>query len=302
MGIIDIIITACGAAFTGVTIFVTVILYRRDQSKQRAAQTREVLQGIIGDCSRFLHPLSENAPYPILHTSAAIIKEFRSNLGESCQAKDVLAKLHNCDLLLSICVEGWVSSTEILRMMNIVDELEHEASSHNLRGRLLLICQASFLLAGIVAQVCSPATFYDIMRGLDDPECCKNKDAQVVLDELTVELQKSVCEAFNAQYKGMIKQCLYFIQIAARAFLHIPDVKLVRLAHVSESNSHTPTDSQANKTNVDPVSEIEQEASIPNRIKQVSEGLRVLKGDIDPQEYDRLYKLIQLLDKACFAL
>ena len=81
MGIIDIIITACGAIFTGITIVVTVILYRRDQRQQRAAQTREVLQGIIGECGRFLHPLSEDAPYPILHTSAAIIKEFRSNMG-----------------------------------------------------------------------------------------------------------------------------------------------------------------------------------------------------------------------------
>lgn len=269
IGIIDIIIPACGAVFTGITIVVTVILYLKDQRQQRAAQTREVLQGIIGDCGRFLHPLSEDAPYPILHTSAAIIKEFRSNLGESCQAKDVLAKLHNCDLLLSICVEGWVSSTEILRMMNIVDELEREASSHNLRGKLLLICQASFLLAGIVAKVCSPKTFYDIMSGLDDPECCKKESAQVVLDELAVELQKSVCQAFNEQYRETIKQCLYFIQIAARAFLHIPNAKLVRLALVSEAKSHTPTDSQANKTNDDPVPEIEHEASIPNRIKQV---------------------------------
>src|SRR5260370_22721013 len=227
------------------------------------------------------------------------MKEFRSNLGESCKAKDVVAKLHNCDLLLSICVEGWVSSTEILRMMNIVDELERKASSHNLRGNLLLICQASFLLAGVVSKVCSPTTFYDIMKELE-PESCKDEDAQIVLDELTIELQKSVCQAFNAQYKGTIKQCLYFIQIAARAFLHVPDAKLVHLAKAHEAYSHTPTDSQA-KANDDPVPEIEREASIPNRIKQVSEGLGVLEGNIDRQEYDTLRKLIKLLDKACVA-
>jgi hypothetical protein len=296
------IITASGAAIAALAIVVTVIQYRLDQRQQRAAQTREVLQAVFDDCSRFLHPLNEDAPYPILHTSTAIIKELRSDLREPCQAKDVLAKLHNCDFLLSICVEGWVSSTEILRMMNIVDDLERKASSHNLRGKILLICEASFLLAGIVAQVCSPKTFYDIMRGLDDPECCKKESAQVILDELAIELQKGVCQAFNAKYKETIKQCLYFIQIAARAFLHISDARLVRLAQVSEACSYTPIGSQVNKTNDDLVSEIEQETSIPNRIKQVWEGLVKLKGDLDPQEYDRLCKLFQLLDKACFAL
>ena len=295
------IITACGVVVGVFTITVTVYLYRRDQYQQRAAQTREVLQAVIGDCGRFLHPLSEDAPYPILYTSAAIMKEFRSSLSESCKAKDVLAKLHNCDFLLSICVEGWVSSTEILRMMDIVDELERKASSHNLRGHLLLICQASFLLAGIVAKVCSPTTFYNIMKELE-PECCKNEDAQIVLDELTIELQKSVCQAFNAQYKLTIKQCLYFIQIAARAFLHVPDAELIQLAQVHEIYSHTPTDSQLNKTNDNPIPEIEREASISNHIKQVREGLAILKGKIDGQEYDTLYKLIKLLDNACIAL
>ncbi len=296
------IITTSGVVVAALTIAITVYLYLKDQRQQRAAQTREVLQGIIGDCGRFLHPLSGDAPYPILHTSTAIIKEFRSDLGKTCQAEDVLAKLHNCDLLLSICVEGWVSSTQILRMMDIVEELERKASSHNLRGKILLICQASFLLTGIVAQVCSPTTFYDIMRRLDDPECCKNKNGQVVLDELAIELQKSVCQAFNARYKEMIKQCLFFIQIAARSFQHVPDDKLVRLAQVSEAYSHTLTESQANKKNNDPSPEIEREAFIPNLINQVREGLVKLKGDIDPHDYDRLCKLIQLLDKSYLAL
>ncbi len=300
------IITTCGVVVAAFTIAVTVYLYRKDQRQQRAAQTREVLQEIIGDCGRFLHPLSENAPYPILHTSAAIIKEFRSRIGESCKAKDVLEKLHNCDLLLSICVEGWVSSNEILRMMDIVDELERKASSHNLRGNLLLICQASFLLAGVVAQVCSPTTFYDIMRQLEDPKSCKNDDAQVVLDDLTIELQKSVCQAFNAQYKEMIKQCLFFIQIAARAFLHVSDAKLVQLAKVNEKvgevNAQTPTGKETNQKNVDLVQEIEREASCPNRLKQVRKGLDVLKNDINQNEYVRLSKLIELINVACLAL
>ena len=294
------IITASSAAIASLAIIVTVVLYRLDQRQQRAAQTREVLQGIIGDCGRFLHPLSEEAPYPILHTSAAIIKEFRKNLGESCQAKDVLAKLHNRDLLLSICVEGWVSSTEILRMMNIVDELECKASSHNLRGKLLLICQASFLLAGIVAKVCSPATFYDIMKQ-QEPECCKVKDAQVILDELAVDLQNGVCQEFNARYRTTIKQCLYFIQIAASAFLHVSEAKLVRLANVDEKYSHDPEEVKSKKDG-DPVEEFDRETSLPNRVNQVRDGLTALDGQIDTHEYDALIKLINRIDLACIKL
>jgi hypothetical protein len=296
------IITICGVGVAACTIAVTVYLYLKDQRQQRAAQTREVLQEIIGNCGQFLHPLSEDAPYPILHTSAAIIKEFRARVGESCKAKDVLEKLHNCDLLLSICVEGWVSSTEILRTMTIVEELERKASSHNLRGNLLLICQASFLLTGVVAQVCSPTTFYTIMSKLEDPKSCKNEDAQVVLDELTIELQKSVCQTFNAQYKETMKQCLFFIQIAARAFLHVADARLVRLAKVDEAHAYVPTGNETKQKNVDLVQEIERESSCANRLKQVRKGLGVLKGDINPYEFDRLSRLLDLIDVACLAL
>jgi hypothetical protein len=36
------------------TLFLTVRQYRRDQSRQRAAQTWEDLQAIIGDCNRLV--------------------------------------------------------------------------------------------------------------------------------------------------------------------------------------------------------------------------------------------------------
>src|SRR5947207_2791112 len=113
--LISAIITAAGVTIATITLFVSVVRIRLDQLQQRAAQTREVLQMIIGDCGQFLHPLSEASPYPILHTATAISKEFWSRLNKNIsrepKGKDVQALLDDKDLLLSICVEGWVSST-----------------------------------------------------------------------------------------------------------------------------------------------------------------------------------------------
>ncbi len=69
--------------------------YLSDQRQQRAAQTREALQAIVEDCSQFLRPLSEQYPYPILHTATAITKEFCSRMRKEPRGKDVLALLDN---------------------------------------------------------------------------------------------------------------------------------------------------------------------------------------------------------------
>ena len=163
-------IAAIGTLFTGIAVLIAVLTfvnalrqYRRDQLQQRAAQTREDLQAIIGDCNLFLHPLNQTYPYPILHTATAITKEFCSRMGASPRREDVLALFSNKKLLLSICVEGWISSEEILHMMDIVEKVELKASSRNLQGKLVLIREASFLLAGLVAEVCSPESFYKIL-------------------------------------------------------------------------------------------------------------------------------------------
>src|SRR6202162_6458273 len=80
----------------------------QDELQQRAAQTREELRTIVGDCNRFLRPLGQESPYPILHTAAAITKEFCTRLGPSPHWEDVQVLLNNEKILLSICVEGWI--------------------------------------------------------------------------------------------------------------------------------------------------------------------------------------------------
>ena len=81
-------ITAIGSISTAGAMFITLIAlaislyqYRKGQIEQQAAQTREDLQAIIGDCGLFLRPLSQSQPYPIFHTVTAITKEFCSRHG-----------------------------------------------------------------------------------------------------------------------------------------------------------------------------------------------------------------------------
>src|SRR5260370_7581729 len=114
MSITD-LIAAIGVILTGIATTVAVVAfihtlhqYRNDQRQQQAAQTREVLQAIIADCSRFLRPLTEEYPYPILHTATDISKEFCSRMGEHPQREDVLKLLRNENLLRSICAEQWI--------------------------------------------------------------------------------------------------------------------------------------------------------------------------------------------------
>jgi hypothetical protein len=250
-------IAAAGAIFTGVaalfalfTFFYTWHRYRHDQRQQRAAQTREVLQAIIADCNRFLRPLTEEYPYPILHTATDISKEFCSRMGEHPEGKDVRELLRNEKLLRSICVEGWINSTQIFRMLTIAEEVERKASSHYLRGKLLLICDASFFLAELVAQICSPDSFFVMLDGVHEDleqQIGMKEDVEDALNTITITLQDRICIEFERKYRKTIESSLYFIQSAANVFISLSDTCLLDLAKADEE--HAPVSSQIDAVN-----------------------------------------------------
>jgi len=271
--------------------------YHRDQLQQRAAQTREELQTIVGDCNRFLRPLGQESPYPILHTAAAITKEFCTRLGPSPQGEDVQVLLNNEKLLLSICVEGWIGSSQVRHMVDLAEEVEHKASSHNLQGKLLLICHATFLLAGLVAKVCSPETFYKVLCEVK-PHSKTNAKVEDILNAITVDLQQRICDRFDDKDEGIsdkdaIQRSLYFIQTVAGMFINLEDGDLMRLA--KERWKFRPFYSGPA-----PIQEkIEQASSLPVRFKQVMCRLDDLKGDFDPSDYTDLLNLIEPVGKVC---
>src|SRR5258708_22257630 len=301
MSITD-LIAAIGVILTGIATTVAVVAfihtlhqYRSDQLQQEAAQTREVLQAIIGDCSRFLRPLNEQYPYPILHTATTITKEFCSRMGVNPRGKDVQMLLRNKELLLSICVEGWVNSTQIFRMLGIAEDLEHKASSYYLRGKLLLICNASFFLAGLVALVCSPESFYDMLRDLENQSSAED-EVEDVLNTITVTLQQRICKEFDDNYRKTIHQSLNFIQTAANAFISLSDTCLVNFAKAEEK--HVPLSSPTDAT-----SKSEQEALLHEHLKWMKMLLNDLSPDvggessIDRKDYTRLSDLIDSIEE-----
>lgn len=291
-------ITASGVAVASITFVGTVVQNRLDQIQQTAAQTREDLQAIIGESGRFLHPLLQESPYPILYTATTITKQFCSRMGKSPTGKDVHLLLQNEDLLRSICVEGWIASTQIIHLMDMVEELERKASSHLLRGKLLLICQASFLLAGIVARGCSPTYFFNTLSKLK-LDSCQNDEVEVVLNKITVELQNKICKKFSEKYREPIILCLSFIQKASRSFMKLHDRKLVHLARHPEFSLQKANELDQDKIYTSPIHQIEQETSLFYRLNQVKDLLTCLKEDLQPHEYQELCHMIDLLNDAC---
>lgn len=298
------IISSISTAFTALAAVIALIAFiyawlqsQYDKRRQRAAQTREELRAIIGDCNRFLRPLSQNYPYPIFHTAASITKEFCSRMSNPPKREEVQKILYNKELLLSVCVEGWVASTQIGRMLDTAEELERKASSRYLRGKLLLICHASFMLAGLVAKICSPESFYKLLSELDLPNN-SNQNAEDELNTITIELQKNICKAFTAEYQGTIKRSLYFMQTAANAFIDLKDKELVQLAEYQGldaplSNATDPD------IKTDPIIKIEQEALLLNRVKWVKRLLKGLEQDIHNNDYNNLCELINPIEEAC---
>ncbi|HYT41107.1 MAG TPA: hypothetical protein VEP90_02060, partial [Methylomirabilota bacterium] len=185
------------------------------------------------------------------------------------------------------------------RLMSIVEDLEHKASSPNIRGKLLLICHASYLLAGLVAKVCSPESFVEMLHRLEIT-CIQKDSVEDILNEITVELQQGICKTFNKTYRDTIKRSLYFIQTVASAFMKLEDKDLMELA----KNQHK----QAPLSNIthseieaDPIIKIEEEALLLNRVKWVKALLDDLK-DVLKKDYNDLRELIDPIETACATL
>ncbi len=292
------IATALTFLIAALTLWWTWWQYHRDQLQQRAAQAREELQTIAGDCNRFLRPLGQESPYPILHTATAITKEFCTRLGTSPQEEDVQSLLNNKRLLLSICVEGWIGSSQVRHMVDLAEEVEHKASSHNLQGKLLLICHASFLLAGLVAKVCSPESFYKVLCEVKPPSSPKDK-VEDILNAITVDLQEGICNRFDDKGKEgisdkeAIQRSLYFIQTAAGIFINLEDGDLMHLA--KERWKFVPF-----YPGPAPIMErIEQASSLPERFEQVMCLLDDLKRYLHPCDYTDLLNLIEPVRAIC---
>src|SRR6266566_2053309 len=298
-------IAAIGNIATALIFLVAAITFwwtwrhdHREQLEQQAAQTREELQTIVGDCNRFLRPLGQESPYPILHTATAITKEFCTRLGAFPQGEDVKALLDKEDLLLSICVEGWIGSSQVRHMVDLAEEVEHKASSHNLQGKLLLICHASFLLAGLVAKVCSPESFYAELRKVKPPSYPKAK-VEYILNTITVDLQERICKRFDDKGtegisdKEAIQRSLYFIQTAAGIFINLEDEEMMHLAKERWKFKPFYPDS-------DPIMEkIERASSLPQRFEQVIRLLDDFKGYLNPCDYVDLLNLIEPVRAIC---
>ena len=323
MSITD-VITAFGVAVAALTFLETVRRYLRDQFQQQAARTREELQAIIGDCGLFLHPLSQKYPYPILHTATAITREFCSRMGQSPEPEDVHRLLENKELLRSICVDGWISSEQILRMMDIVEKLERKASSRNLQGRLLLIREATLLLAGIVAEICSHESFYTMLCQLELESNCEDEVADI-LNTITIELQLGICKIFKEKYKGKIERSLYFIQKAANMFIDLTDQQLKHLSETEEDHAHflqkaanmfiglkariqrylvrtqevQSTEIDPYVMSEDPMIKIKHEGSPLNHFKKVKKLLDDVRQDIGDSNYHKLRMLIEPLKTMC---
>jgi hypothetical protein len=162
-----------------------------------------------------------------------------------------------------------------------------------------IISHASYLLAGLVAKVCSPESFVEMLQTLEVP--CSQKDrVEDVLNEITIELQQGICKAFNDRYRDTIKRSLYFIQIAASAFMKLEDKDLMKLAKDQEkqvplSNITDP------EIKVDPIIKIEEEALLLSRVKKVKKLLDDLQDDIK-EDYNDLCELIDPIETACVTL
>src|SRR6266516_600768 len=289
------VITAFGVVVATLTLLETVRRYLRDQFQQQAARTREELQAIVGDCGLFLRPLNQKFPYPILHTATAITKEFCSRMGQSPEPEDVHRLLENKELLRSICVDGWISSEQILRMMDIVEKLERKASSRNLQGRLLLIREAPLLLAGIVAEICSHESFYTMLCQLELESNCEDEVADI-LNTITIELQLGICKIFKEKYKGKIERSLYFIQKAANMFIDLTDRIQRYLVRTQEVQS---TEIDPYVMSEDPMIKIKHEGSPLSHFKKVKKILEEVRQDLGESNYLKLRQLIEPLKTMC---
>ena len=280
-------IAAIGSIATGVATLVAILAllysvhsYNKDQEQQKAAQIRQNL-GTLRNRSNELSALLTDGSV-LIYGSSSVTKELRSRLPSTATSKEFWEYLSSDDgLLLSIAVEGWLSSPQTTILRDVINQIEQAALSLN--GLLLIFSYAQQLLKGIVDDGYSPIIFLRIFSLLGknseykffhDHE--KEDNINKLINAVNLELQGDSALYFKLRYYDAVSQLTLFLMELSEILLDLEASKLISISKTESKSSPT-------------------EATRTGSIKIL---LQKLKPYIPPEKHGELLELVNEIEKS----
>ncbi|VVB85131.1 Uncharacterised protein [uncultured archaeon] len=268
--------TAISAVAAFATITHTLVMYQREKNQSRADQIRQDLKAIINDSQSISTLLNDGSI--LIVNSSAITKEFHSRLGLAATSEDFWKYLNDEGLSLSFIVEGWDSSPQTARLMEIINHLN--LTSTSLSGSLRIVSEATGLLDRIVHDSYSYNIFCNMLLE-ESPKVFfeenKNKhDIRELINALTVFLQANSALYFVVRYMDSIKEIDEFIKTISNELINLNNRQLIDASRTKSKQAITsPT---------------------------ISGGIKILLNDLkanfSKETYDTLLGLIEDIEKS----
>jgi len=281
-------IAAIGSIASGVATLVAILAllysvqsYNKDQEQQKAAQIRQNL-GTLRNRSNELSTLLTDGSV-LIYGSSSVTKELRSRLPSTATSKEFWEYLSSDDgLLLSIAVEGWLSSPQTTILRDVNSQIEQAALSLN--GLLLILSYAQQLLKGIVDDGYSPIIFLRILSLLGknsqygkffhDHE--KEDNINKLINAVNLELQGDSALYFKLRYYDAVSQLTLFLMELSEILIDLEDSKLISISKTESKSAPT-------------------EATRTGSIKIL---LQKLKPYFPPEKHDKLLELVNEIEKS----
>src|SRR5258706_8529203 len=114
-----------------------------------------------------------------------------------------------------------------------------------------------------------------------------------------------MCKKFDTEFRETIKQILYLIEIAARAFINLKDRRLRHLARTPEGMRLGSSSRRGRNPSItldETMNKIRKKTSLPKRVATVKKQLEKLERDINGEDYTDLYNLITAIEEKCETL
>ena len=223
-----------GAVAAFLAIVVTVLVYRYQSRRDKAATIQENLQ--------FLHSQQTQVVQSIESGFLAVIdrqiREFRARLGSTADPGYFLDQLFGdgqssgdrC-LFQASALDSNLSSTMYARMSDIWDRINMTA--FEFRGALGIFACACRALTREARRLCAPETTASILDNMAEQGAWDSWSKNGCLDELVNRLLSAQLELAKQQFEDELKRlrmgCLFITTLADKA-LQLSDRKLLKLA------------------------------------------------------------------------
>ncbi|MCP4368127.1 MAG: hypothetical protein GY797_08495 [Deltaproteobacteria bacterium] len=200
------------------------------QTVHEASLIRQNLQGIVNEIKSIEVQMIEGIS--LFAATVSIVDEIKDKLGNTATAEEIKSVLHDDQLMLSACVNGWHKSKASKEISNNIALLRIQSAKFT--GGYKVIGNIIDLFRAIASDGYSPLNFHRILQAHQTSDVFMDrvpldKGVTTFSNAITVSLQTNSATYFASRYMKAIEEISEFLGELTNSIAELNDADLINI-------------------------------------------------------------------------